>query len=244
MRAIFPPDDEERLIEEFFGHAKSGYFVDVGAAHPQFGSQSWHLEQAGWSGVVVEPRPDMAQQLRQARRAKVYEVACSSPRNAGRTMPMQVAADYSSLNDTLVIAALRPQGVVSVAIRTLDDILEDARAPAPIDFVSLDVEGHEIEVLEGFDLERWRPRLILTEDHVLDLRLHRLLQRRGYKWVRRTSLNGWYVPADSRMRVSWPGWLQFIRKYYLALPFRHIRDFLRHLRVFAGWSPPKRDGSA
>ena len=58
-------------------------------------------------------------------------------------------------------------------MRTLDDILEQAEAPMPIDFVSIDVEGHEVEVLSGFDLARWRPRLILVEDHVTNLATHR-----------------------------------------------------------------------
>ena len=57
MRAILPPDDETRLVRDFFGGA-TGYFVDVGANDPQVGSQSWHLEQEGWTGILVEPQPD------------------------------------------------------------------------------------------------------------------------------------------------------------------------------------------
>lgn len=118
---------------------------------------------------------------------------------------------------------------------TLDGVLQDAGASAPIDFLSIDTEGHEIEVLSGFDLARWRPRLILIEDLVLDRDLHRLLTGRGYKWVRRTGLNSWYVPADSAMAVSLEGYLQFIRKYYLGVPFRRLREALRRLRRRLGW---------
>ena len=127
----------------------------------------------------------------------MFEAACSSPGNAGRTMVLQLRGGYSTLNDTLVIAGLPPQGTIAVPVTTLDAILRDANAPRPLDFISIDVEGHEIEVFDGFDLDHWRPRLILVEDHVLDLESHRTLQRRGYKWVRRSGLNGWYVPSDS-----------------------------------------------
>jgi FkbM family methyltransferase len=240
MRVIFQPEQEQQLIREFFGYSPSAFFVDVGAADPQFGSQSWHLEQAGWSGLVVEPRPDMAEKLRRNRRATVYEVACSAPHNVARSMTLHLRGGYSSLNERLVIAGLKPQGIVEVRIRTLDDLLTEAKAPTPIDFVSIDVEGHEIEVLDGFDLDYWRPRLILIEDHVLNLRLHRLLQKRGYKWVRRTGLNGWYVPSDVAMRVGWLGRLQFIRKYYLSLPTRRIRDAVRLVRASSGVLPPSR----
>jgi FkbM family methyltransferase len=239
-RAIFPPEQEQELIQEFFNEQQPAFFVDVGAADPEFGSQSWHLEQAGWSGVLVEPRPDMAEKLRRDRRVPVYEVACSSPNNVGRSMTLHLRGGYSSLSGNLVVAGLKPQGIVNVSIRTLDDLLTESKAPAPIDFVSIDVEGHEIEVLDGFDLDNWRPRLILIEDHVPDLRLHRLLQQRGYKWVRRTGLNAWYVPADNPMRVGWVGWLQFFRKYYLNMPTRRVRDAVRHVRASTGIWPPSR----
>jgi FkbM family methyltransferase len=240
MRAIFPAEQEQGLIQEFFEDRRSAFFVDVGAADPQFGSQTWHLEQAGWSGFLVEPRPEMAEKLRRDRRVPVYEVACSSAANVGRTMTLHLRGGYSSLSENLVVAGLEPQGIVEVQIRTLDDLLTEMNAPQPIDFVSIDVEGHEIEVLDGFNLERWRPRLILIEDHVLDLRLHRLLQQRGYKWVRRTGLNAWYVPVDSPMRVGRAGWLQFFRKYYLSMPTRRVRDAVRLVRASTGIWPPSR----
>jgi FkbM family methyltransferase len=240
MRAVFPAEQERKLIHEFFAGAHKPFFVDVGAADPEVGSQTWDLEQVGWSGIIIEPRPDMAQKLRCNRRATVYEMACSSPRNAGRSMTLHLRGGYSSLNDRMMIAGLTPQGTVSVRANTLDAILAEAKSPRPIDFVSIDVEGHESEVLDGFDLAYWRPRLLLIEDHVLDFRLHRLLKSRGYKWVRRTGLNAWYVPSDSRMRVGLIGWLQFFRKYYLSMPARRVRDTVRHFRAATGILPPSR----
>ena len=240
MRAIFRGDDQERLIAEFFRGVHDGYFVDVGAADPEHNSQSWQLEQKGWTGVLVEPRPDCAAALRRHRRAKVYEVACTAPGNRGAKR-MNVLGRYSSLNKDLVIAGMPAQGAIEVEARTLDEILIDAQAPTPIDFISIDVEGHELEVLEGLDLTRWRPRLLLVEDHLRDLRLHRAIETRGYKWVRRTDLNAWYLPADAPMAVGWFGRLQFVRKYYLSMPVRRLRDALRRVRAALG-RPPQRPG--
>src|SRR5262249_22453319 len=59
-RAIFPDGDEARLTEHFFRGTDHGFFVDVGAYEPVDQSQSWPLEQRGWRGVLVEPRPDLA----------------------------------------------------------------------------------------------------------------------------------------------------------------------------------------
>src|SRR5262249_44599245 len=122
------------------------------------------------------------------------------------------------------------EGVIEVPVTTLDQVLIDAQAPAPLDLLSIDVEGHEIDVLDGFDMARWRPRLILIEDLVMNLRLHCYLCGRGYKWMRRTGLNSWYVPAAAPTKVNWEGRLQFLRKYYLATPFRHLRERSRRVR--------------
>src|SRR5262249_18950160 len=70
----------------------------------------------------------------------------------------------------------------------------EAQAPAGFDFLSVDVEGHELEVLGGFDFARWRPRLILLEDHVGDLERHRFLKAPGYRLIRRYENNGWELP--------------------------------------------------
>ena len=83
--AVHPTHDEEHaLVREFFGGDTSGYFVEVGANHPTEGSQTWHLEQAGWTGVLVEPQPDLAAFLVTSRKARVFAAACSSPDNAGQ----------------------------------------------------------------------------------------------------------------------------------------------------------------
>ena len=69
----------------------------------------------------------------------------------------------------------------------LDEIIERARCSG-IDFVSIDVEGAEFDVLRGFDLGRHRPSLVLLEDHLFDVKSHRLLCASGYRLVKRTGL--------------------------------------------------------
>ena len=64
-------------------------------------------------------------------------------------------------------------------MRTLDSLLDEAEAPKPIDLLSVDVEGHELDVLRGFDFVRWQPRLILLEDHVTNLDKHTFCSARA-----------------------------------------------------------------
>lgn len=215
------------MVAAFFGDRK-GYFVEVGANEPRERSQTWHLEQAGWTGVLIEPQPELADQLRALRSAKVFAVACSAPEHAGRRLPLHVAGPLSSLDRAGMAPGAVTERVIEVPIRTLNSVLAEAGAPEGFDFLSIDVEGHEIEVLRGFDIDRWRPRLILLEDHVGDLRKHRYLTAAGYRIVRRYENNGWYVPAASPVR-SQSRW-EILRKYYLALPARRLRNLSRRLR--------------
>jgi FkbM family methyltransferase len=227
--ARVPPDHETWLIAAFFGK-RNGYFVVVGANEPRERSQTWHLEQAGWTGMLIEPQPELAAQLRAHRTAKVIAVACSSPANAGKTLPLHVAGPLSSLDRARMAPGATPETVIMVPVKTLDSVLEQAGAPDGFDFLSVDVGGHEIEVLRGFDIARWRPQLILLEDHVGDLSKHRYLKSAGYRLIRRYENNGWYVSRDAAGKVGWMDRWEILRKYYLALPFRLLRNISRRLR--------------
>src|SRR5262249_61263099 len=115
--------------------------------------------------------------------ATVSALACSSLGNAGRRMGLHLAGAVSALDRDRMAAGVEPERVIEVPVRTLDDILIEARAPAQFDLLSIDVEGHELEVLSGFDFTRWQPRLVLLEDHVGNLKKHRFLRAAGYRLI-------------------------------------------------------------
>jgi len=224
---------ESKLVWQFFELKRVGVFVEVGANHPVNGSQTWFLEQQGWRGVLVEPQSALAAQLRQARpAAKVFQAACSAPGHAGEADLILAEADG--------VATLSPQrdshgahyvGTERVRLATLNEILTEAGVEK-IDFLSLDVEGHEIEVMRGLDFKKFRPELVLIEDGVRDLHKHRFLAVNGYRLVKRTTLNNWYVPRERAFHLTSPRErLELIRKMYLALPFRKIRLWLRRRRA-------------
>ena len=225
-----PAGREQELVRQFFAGACAGFFVEVGANRPRQRSQTWHLEQLGWSGVLVEPQPDLADDLARSRRAMVFAVACSSRQNAGKRMRLHVAGPHSALDRAAMAPGTQPERAIGVPVRALDDILLEARAPAQFEFLSIDVVGHELEVLRGLDFARWQPRLVLIEDHVADLDRHRFLTRRGYRLVRRYENNGWYVPQNAPVKVGLRERWEIVRKYYLALPFRIARNASRRLR--------------
>jgi FkbM family methyltransferase len=221
--------DESRWVHEFFGNRPNGFFVDVGANDPVRNSQSYPLERFGWNGILIEPLPDQVSLLREKRSATVVECAVSSRENHGRFVNLLQAGSHSTLCGTL--AARKSQKITSQAplgvfCQTLDSVLEDATVPANFEFLSIDVEGHELEVLDGFSISKWRPQLVLLEDHGISLGVHNFMRSRGYALLLRTGLNSWYVPELLFFSFTPFARWQYIRKTYLGILPRRLKRWL------------------
>lgn len=210
---------EDSLLFDRFGGKRSGYYVEVGAYNGVDLSNTEFFERIGWDGVLVEPHPGLASACRRDRpRAVVAECAAVSP-GSPPTVRLEVS-DGAELYSSLVMGreqrrqVLRETGgltirPVEVPARTLDAILEEAGAPeGGVDFLTVDVEGHELAVLRGFDIARWRPRVVILERNgaAPPVGIVRYMSRHGYVFERRTGVNDWYA-GSTRRRAMGPGYL-------------------------------------
>jgi FkbM family methyltransferase len=210
---------EKYLIWEFFDFSREGYFVDVGAFHSRDASQTWLLEKMGWKGIVIEPQPENAEELRQNRPfSKVYQTALSRPGNEGESN-FFVDSVFSTLLPGTRSHTKPYDRQITVSVTTLDKILEKEGHPR-IDFLKIDVEGTELDCLRGFDIERYRPKLIFVEDIFLNLDLHHYLSSKGYRLFRRSRYNNWYVPKDDGRHPSLFEKIKLFRKMVLGTPLR------------------------
>lgn len=223
MTVLFRNEDEPALVLAFFPEAK-GTVVEVGANDPTQLSQSRAFEERGWQAILVEPHPRYAQRLREQRKGRVFECACGRPEDAGTSLTLYLSGGESSVSTDLMQphGLARVEGQVQVEVRTLDSILDEAQVES-IDLLSIDVEGFELPVLQGIDLRRRRPRLVLLEDHLYDLTKHRHMTAQGYALMRRAGANSWYVPRDAAPPLSLGDRFWLWRKYYLGTPLRALR---------------------
>ena len=217
------PDVGLQLVRDFFCNKRNGYFVDLGANDPFLDSQSFHLESLGWDGLLIEPLPEYVDQLKEKRRGRVVQCACSNPANHNVVHKMIVAGVHSTLNNNPIALGAVKEKTIDVTCRTLDSILYDCGAPIGFDLLSIDVEGHEMEVFQGFDLLKWKPKLVLLEDHVINHQKHKYMISHGYQILLRTGLNSWYVPRNMGYRLSLMSRIEYLRKYWFGLIFRKLK---------------------
>jgi FkbM family methyltransferase len=225
---------ESELVWRYFG-CRKGVFVEVGANHPTINSQSWLLENQGWTGVLVEPNPQHCESLRQQRPgSQVFQVAVGKPGSEGE-VSFRLAGP-GLLRHSQVVAepdVKNTDQVIRVKLTTLNQVMEQSGL-SKIDFLSIDVEGMEFDVLAGFSFDQYRPTLFAIEDFCENFEKKRYMRRMGYKLVRRAGYNNWYVPREtpvSAFGVSGPrGFIRLIRKDFLSVPFIKVQRKFRAFR--------------
>ena len=219
---------EDLLVLEYFEHKHNGFFIEVGANDPVKFSQTWLLEQHGWQGALVEPLRSKCDRLRAVRPAsRVFQVAVGAPEDRGETT-LHVPPD--DMFASMLSRGQSQKALETVRVVTLDEVLRDLAWPE-IDFLSIDVEGLELPALRGLDLERARPKLLLLEDHLKNLDLHRHVTRRGYRLVKRTGCNNWYVPVgQSAPRTTAAERFALRKRIWFHTPLAILRGKLRALR--------------
>ncbi len=150
-----------------------GYAVDVGANNGLFSSNSKALEDKGWIVLCVEPNPLLLEEGKRNR--KLWrQVACGSkdsPAVSFTVLGQYPYASFSGMHFKEAPVELLPpefkDGTVQsnrirVEMKTLNTLLIQAGFPR-LDFLTVDVEGHELEVLKGIDLNIWTPKIIVAE---------------------------------------------------------------------------------
>jgi FkbM family methyltransferase len=182
------------LLYRMFPGVTDGFFLDVGSADGTIRSNSKALEARGWTGICVDPFPGDTT----GRTAQVFrEVVWST---AGHTVQFHAYGEMGGVTETL--GAFRDQAtaapVVTLQTVTLGDILERGRAPAFIHYLSLDVEGAELEALRGIPFDRYRFGAMTIEHNNESgkrARIVEFLAERGYQLVLSSRQDDFFAPV-------------------------------------------------
>ncbi|HWE36767.1 MAG TPA: FkbM family methyltransferase [Isosphaeraceae bacterium] len=218
----YAQNGEDVLLRRVFGDTQAGFYIDVGACHPTLHSVTKHFYDRGWSGINIEPVSTVFEVLRAERPRDVnLNVGLSdrpgtldffeAPSSLGRSTFSTGFRDGWNAHDGCEFVRR------SVEVLTLALVCE-RHADRPIDFLKIDVEGHERAVLAGADFARWRPRVVLIEGrpgYIEDW--EGLILGADYLFATFDGINCYYVRAEDR---------QFMPT--LAVPINVQDDYTPH----------------
>jgi len=179
------------VIEKFFLN-QIGVFVDIGAHDGISLSNSYTLEKLGWSGLAIEPIPSVYEQLAKNRKCITINGCISSENKKHKfreitgysEMLSGIIDYYDDRHLRRIESELAEHGGayrdIEIAGYNLNDLLKKHNI-VHIDYLSVDTEGAEYEILNSIDFENVHISIIGVENNYSDKKIYRLLKRSGFK---------------------------------------------------------------
>lgn len=202
-------EGEDMILRKIFYNKAKGFYIDIGAYHPKKSSNTYFFYKKGWSGINIDAMPGSMKLFEQIRKrdinleiplgkdgeiVKYYEFA-DRALNGFESQKLREKDASKPQNELIKIHQLKSKSLNSI----LQDYLPEKRK---IDFISIDVEGQELRILESFDFEKYEPEWILTEiwdfsiDKIENGEVHFLLKSKGYSPKAKTLNTVFYKKAN------------------------------------------------
>ena len=195
---------DKYIMEKWFPNF-TGTMVEVGAGLPEYISMSKFFRKKGWRTICIEPNPRYVQMYKDLG-YEIYEYALSDKNekdidfeiyieeksfNEGVDGPFQ-GLSVSSLKARQHVEKCYTKHVIKVEVVTLNWLLESLNIKK-IDFVSVDTEGWELEVMKGFDAYKYDVKVIMLENFNHSVLYHTYMSELGYKLEDKIEYNYIYV---------------------------------------------------
>ena len=151
---------EDIFVSIIFNDIKNGYYVDIGAYHPYKGSLTYNLHKKGWQGINIDLSKSSIDLFRIARPRDI-NLNCAISSITGETFyyensPINQQNSLTKQNDN--------QKKVSINSFTLNDVINNHNIKE-VDYINIDTEGNETEILRSVDFKKIKPILITVEDN-------------------------------------------------------------------------------
>jgi FkbM family methyltransferase len=197
---------EDLFLDCCFPDKHDGFYVDIGAGHPVYDNVSFGSYLKGWRGIAVEPNPWLSQ-LAHGVRPRDINIQALVSATEGQA-DFHLVNDYHGLSTMIADHALKAQSEFGKASQTLTmpattlQALCEQHAPTSFEFLKIDVEGAEDDVIRGGDWKNYRPKVIVIEA-LAPYSLapaweswEPVLTAQGYRYVRFDTLNRYYVAEE------------------------------------------------
>lgn len=198
---------EDLYLMRCFAAGSDGFYIDIGSGHPVYDNTSFAFYLKGWHGITVEPNPRLARLTRAVRpRDRHVEALVGAAVGEATFYLVNDLHGFSTMIESHAHAAQTQFGkssqAIVVPVTTLADLCRQ-HAPPAFDFLKVDVEGAEQDVLLNGDWQNYRPKVVVAEA----LAPYTLapawqawepcLAKHGYRYVWFDSLNRYYLAEEA-----------------------------------------------
>jgi FkbM family methyltransferase len=202
IKKYYSQADQDRwVVEQVFNYKTAGYFLDIGAFDGVRLSNTFYLERnLGWTGLCLEADPGTFPALKANRKCKCLNACVGLPgQNVEFASGLGPFSGSRKMSEEDATAGGAKMDVTTVS---LAGILKEHNAPRVIDYISLDVEGMEYDVMQTFPFEEHRFLCATIERPGAALR--DLLKDRGYLLVADTpGMDAFYLHPDMAGSYTW-----------------------------------------
>lgn len=195
---IYSQDGEDIILKEFFSGKEKGFYVDIGAHHPLRLSNTYLFYKKGWSGINIDAMPGSMKIFNKKRRRDINLEVAISDKEEILTYYMFDEPGLNGFSKELSIkrdsnTKYKIIGKKEIKTIPLSKILDKYLPPKmKIDFMNIDVEGLDLQVLKSNDWNKYIPEFILIECTETDLRriqkepIYLFLTKKGYVLIAKT----------------------------------------------------------
>lgn len=192
---------EDVVLARLFRGRPIGTWIDVGAGHPDDDSVTKHFSDRGWTGINIEPHPELHRALTQARPNDVNLCAAASDTSGTTELWVSPRAE-DRFHGTVEAHSARPGSTtMTVPTVTLREVAREHRL-TDVEFLKIDVEGAEPAVLAGADFSTLRPRVLVIEaidpldHHPTHALWEPIVLAAGYRLTLFDGINRFYAAAE------------------------------------------------
>jgi FkbM family methyltransferase len=196
---------EDRIIEAILKPQihEPGFYVEVGCNEPVFISNTYSFYKKGWKGICIDANPAMIHKYAKKRPNDIAIAALVS--NHIKERPYYIYTNNVLSSTELVKTdaqqdpGFKVEQTLTLTTQTLTNLLNKHQAPTHFDFLSIDAEEHDFEVLQSLDLTLYQPKLIIVEDesystqHADQNPIRLYLQQHDYECIGHVLKNVYYL---------------------------------------------------
>tara|TARA_X000000368_G_C23029296_1_gene711704 strand:- start:545 stop:1798 length:1254 start_codon:yes stop_codon:yes gene_type:complete len=195
------------VLNNIFGKKKNGFFIELGGADGITHSNTYAMEKDyNWGGICIEPNPKFKEELEKNRSCHKVFVPVYSSSNKMVNFSIVDYGQFSGISNHLGnIGNSKVEKKVKLRTKTLTQICDECNAPKYIDYLSLDTEGTELEILKGFDFKKYTIGYISVEHNYRPLRQHirTFLESKGFIYARWNRFDDEYMHKSIANKYAW-----------------------------------------